>query len=215
MRSESVLTHHSREGFNRSVMVNETDERILKNKRHSENESVHSQLNRTFINGYFKQNLDKDYGDIAEVNVRQSGKRPTTSKVFKNRTFHKRSISGRPTTTTSQKTIKHKKNVSMFSNEFHIASPLKIQSFGIPGYKTPYNGLKKRTDKNCKIFKTEYQNYLAQYVKSKDHIPAPGKYDIKGFIDKKSSGINWKADKRTHQTYTELVMKEAKKNRSL
>lgn len=100
------------------------------------------------------------------------------------------------------------------SNSFNIASPLKVQSFGVPGYKTPYYGLSKRTDINCKIFKTEYQNYLAQYVKSKKFVPAPGKYSINRSFKIKSKQSSFK-DKRSRVTSTEAIMKEAKKNRSI
>lgn len=148
MRSESVLSKESRERINRSVVISEKHDSVLDNKRYSENESIHSILNRSFINGYFKRQSDDSYGDLAGNGVISEGKRPVTSKEYRSMAHHRRANSGRPFTSDSKNSVRHKKNVSMVENDLTMNTLLRVTSFGIPGYKTPHAGLKPRMDKN-------------------------------------------------------------------
>ena len=66
MRSESCISHESRERINRSVVVSQNEDYAFGKKREKANESVQSQLNRSFINEHFSPKQENSYGEIIQ-----------------------------------------------------------------------------------------------------------------------------------------------------
>lgn len=177
-------------------------------KQESMNDSVASYLNTSYIGGFYKK--DNSYGEIAGQGRHRQRKRPSTSKSGKPQRRHKRSHSGMPTSTSSTTSFNHKRCVSM-QKEPLSSGLLSIRSFGIPGYKVPHCGLQPRTDKNCKILNTKYDNFVSVHAKSKEFVPPPGKYELNRSLIIKNKKMYF--GKGSRITMTEEIMKTGKKNR--